>query len=91
MKTYPYLCDGLSGILLVRCFWEALTGKRTAKIVATPGWSRTGLSSAKTAQRTVSYLGDAHDRQACSWRKTLEVFEEDRQSSRNLNLFPEDR
>jgi hypothetical protein len=49
------------------------------------------LSSGKTAQRTVLYLGEVNDKQESSWRKTLEVFDEDRQSSRNLSLFPEDR
>ena len=49
------------------------------------------LSSGKTAQRTVLYLGEINDKQESSWRKTLEVFDEDRQSSTNLSLFPEDR
>src|SRR3977135_442323 len=49
------------------------------------------VSSGKTVQRTVLYLGEVNDKQESSWRKTLEVFDEDRQSSRNLSLFPEDR
>jgi transposase len=49
------------------------------------------LSSGKTAQRTVLYLGEVNDKQEASWRKTLEVFDEDQQSSRNLSLFPDDR
>lgn len=49
------------------------------------------LSSGKTAQRTVLYLGEVNDRQESAWRKTLEVFDEDRQSSSNLSLFPDDR
>lgn len=49
------------------------------------------LSSGKTAQRTVLYLGEVNDKQESSWRKTLEVFDEGRQSSGNLSLFPEDR
>ena len=49
------------------------------------------LSSGKTAQRTVLYLGEVNDKQESSWRKTLEVFDEDRQTSGNLSLFPEDR
>ncbi len=49
------------------------------------------LSSGKTAQRTVLYLGEINDKQETSWRKSLEVFDEDRQSSNNLSLFPEDR
>lgn len=49
------------------------------------------LSSGKTVQRTVLYLGEINDKQEAAWRKTLEVFDEDRQVSRNLSLFPEDR
>lgn len=49
------------------------------------------LSSGKTAQRTVLYLGEVNDKQEAAWRKTLEVFDEDQQSSRNLSLFPDDR
>lgn len=49
------------------------------------------LSSGKTAQRTVLYLGEINDRQEEAWRKSLDVFDEERQSSRSLSLFPEDR
>jgi len=35
------------------------------------------LSSGKTAQRTVLYLGEVNDHQAAAWRTTLEVFDED--------------
>jgi len=46
------------------------------------------LSSGKMAQRTVLYLGEVNDQQAAAWRKSLEVFDEDQQSSRTLSLFP---
>ena len=49
------------------------------------------LSSGKKAQRTVLYLGEVNDQQAAAWRKSLEVFDEDRQSALTLSLFPEDR
>ena len=49
------------------------------------------LSSGKTAQRTVLYLGEVSDKQESAWRKTLKVFDEDRHSSTNLSLFPDDR
>jgi len=49
------------------------------------------LPSGKTAQRTVLYLGEVNDRQQSSWRKTLEVFDEELGSRRKLSLFPEDR
>jgi len=47
------------------------------------------LSSGKTAQRTVLYLGEVNDGQQAAWRKTLEVFDEQQQCSRTLSLFPE--
>lgn len=49
------------------------------------------LGSGQMAQRTVLYLGEVNDQQAAAWRKSLEVFDEDQQSSRTLSLFPEDR
>jgi hypothetical protein len=49
------------------------------------------VSSGKTLQRTVLYLGEINDRQESAWRKSLAVFDEDRRSSRALSLFPEDR
>lgn len=49
------------------------------------------LAGGKTAQRTVLYLGEINDKQETAWRKTLAVFDEDRQIQRSLSLFPEDR
>lgn len=49
------------------------------------------LTSGKTAQRTVLYLGEINDKQELAWRSTLKVFDEDLQAPRNLSLFPEDR
>jgi transposase len=49
------------------------------------------LSSGKTAQRTVLYLGEINDQQEGAWRKSLEIFDEERQRSSTLSLFPEDR
>jgi transposase len=49
------------------------------------------LSSGRTAQRTVLYLGEVNDKQEAAWRKTLEVFDEQQHRSRTLSLFPEDR
>ena len=43
------------------------------------------------AQRQVLYLGEINDSQQAAWRKTLEVFDEDRGESRSLSLFPDDR
>ena len=49
------------------------------------------LSTGKTAQRTVLYLGEINDKQELAWRKSLEVFDEDERCTRTLSLFPEDR
>src|ERR1700735_3443801 len=49
------------------------------------------LPGGKTAQHTVLYLGEINDQQQTAWRKTLEVFDEDRQDYRTMSLFPDDR
>ena len=49
------------------------------------------VSSGKTAQRTVLYLGEINDSQAAAWRTTLDVFDEDTQRHRTMSLFPDDR
>jgi len=49
------------------------------------------VSSGKTVQRTVVYLGEINDTQQTAWLKTLDVFDEQEQRSRALRLFPEDR
>jgi len=49
------------------------------------------ISADKTVQRTVLYLGEINDRQQASWRKTLAVFDEEKQQFTELSLFPEDR
>jgi hypothetical protein len=42
-------------------------------------------------QRTVLYLGEINDQQQASWRKTLAVFDEQKQQFTEVSLFPEDR
>jgi transposase len=49
------------------------------------------LQSGKVAQRQVLYLGEINDSQQAAWRKTLEVFDEERDRFTPLSLFPEDR
>src|SRR5256886_2065697 len=49
------------------------------------------ISSDKTVQRTVLYLGEINDQQQAAWRKTLEVFDEAEQRYTTMSLFPEDR
>jgi hypothetical protein len=49
------------------------------------------LDSGQTVQRTVLYLGEINDQQQAAWRKTLKVFDEDRQCYTRVSLFPQDR
>ena len=49
------------------------------------------LHSGKVVQRRVLYLGEINDSQQASWRKTLEVFDEQQQRATTLSLFAEDR
>lgn len=49
------------------------------------------LQSGRVVQRRVLYLGEINDSQQAAWRKTLEVFDEQRQNYTTLSLFPEDR
>ena len=49
------------------------------------------VTGGKTVQRTVLYLGEINDAQQAAWRKTMAVFDEDKQDYRNLSLFPDDR
>jgi transposase len=49
------------------------------------------LSTGKVAQRTVLYLGEINDKQEASWRKSLSVFDQDRQQYTTMSLFPDDR
>jgi hypothetical protein len=49
------------------------------------------LQSGRVAQSRVRYLGEINDSQQAAWRKTLEVFDEQRQDYTTLSLFPEDR
>lgn len=49
------------------------------------------LSTGQMAQRTVLYLGEINDKQEASWRKSLSVFDQDRQQYTTMSLFPDDR
>ncbi len=49
------------------------------------------ISSGKTVQRTVLYLGEINDQQRAAWRKSLSVFDEQQQEYATLSLFPDDR
>ena len=49
------------------------------------------LSTGQVAQRTVLYLGEINDKQEASWRKSLWVFDQERQQYTTMSLFPDDR
>ena len=49
------------------------------------------LPGSRTVQRTALYLGEINDQQQAAWRKSLEVFDEDRKDYRTMSLFPDDR
>ena len=48
------------------------------------------LAGGQPAQRQVLYLGEINDRQEAAWRKTIEVFDEEKQQSCQVCLFPSD-
>jgi len=50
-----------------------------------------GPKVAKVAQRTVLYLGEINDSQQAAWRKTMDVFDDARNQTTQLALFPDDR
>ena len=49
------------------------------------------VSRQRVVHRTVVYLGEINDSQQAAWRKTLEVFDEDKQEFGTMRLFPDDR
>lgn len=49
------------------------------------------LSSGKVMQRQVLYLGEINDEQKQSWCRVIEAFDENKQESQELALFPADR
>lgn len=49
------------------------------------------LDSGNPAQRQVLYLGEINDSQEAAWRKTIEVFDEDKSQPCQISLFPCDR
>lgn len=49
------------------------------------------LAGDRVIQRQVLYLGEINDTQEAAWRKSLEVFDEQRHETRQMSLFPEDR
>jgi hypothetical protein len=49
------------------------------------------LANGQSAQRQLLYLGEINDSQEASWRKSIEVFDEDKDEAHQAALFPDDR
>jgi hypothetical protein len=49
------------------------------------------VSGVRTVQRHVLYLGEINDSQRAAWCQMIEAFDEGKQASRQIALFPEDR
>jgi hypothetical protein len=49
------------------------------------------VAGGRVVQRHVLYLGEINSSQEIAWRRSIEVLDEQRQVSRTLALFPEDR
>src|SRR6266481_4187483 len=49
------------------------------------------LNGGNSAQRQVLYLGEINDSQEAAWRKSIEVFDEDKAQPGQAALFPADR
>jgi transposase len=49
------------------------------------------VSRQRVVHRTVVYLGEINDSQQAAWRKTLEIFDEDKRDFATMSLFPDDR
>ena len=49
------------------------------------------LAGGNPAQRQVLYLGEINDSQEAAWRKTIAVFDEQKNQSCEVSLFPSDR
>jgi transposase len=71
--------------------WKNGKAHRYFSIVENRRIAGRGPDGKHVAQRTVLYLGEINDSQQAAWRKTLEVFDEDRQDTAQLALFPDDR
>jgi transposase len=48
------------------------------------------VNGQRVMQRIVVYLGEINDSQQAAWRKSLEIFDENKRSMETLSLFPDD-
>ena len=49
------------------------------------------MANGQSAQRELLYLGEINDSQEAAWRKSIEVFDEDKGKPGQACLFPSDR
>lgn len=74
--------------MFLRCHSRKKNGKRHRY------WSvveSRRVEGCRPAQRQVLYLGEINDSQERGWRKTIEVFDEEKDCHRQVSLFPSDR
>jgi hypothetical protein len=66
-------------------YWSVVESRRVA------GTGRSGRKGGQPVQRQVLYLGEINDSQEAAWRKTISVFDEQKQRYEQFALFPSDR
>jgi Transposase DDE domain len=69
-------------------YWSVVESRR----VSGTGRRRVdGRTTGRVVQRPVLYLGEINDSQEAAWRKTISVFDEQKQRYEQHSLFPSDR
>jgi transposase len=92
VQTYPLEPRGGNLLLLVGMFLRCHSRKKNGKLHRY--WSvveSRRLDNGQSAQRQLLYLGEINDSQEAAWRKSIEVFDEDKQQAGQATLFPADR
>ena len=92
MQTYPLEPRADSLLLLSAMFLRCHARKKNGKLHRY--WSvveSRRLDNGQSAQRQLLYLGEINDSQEAVWRKSIEVFDEDKRQAGQASLFPADR
>lgn len=92
MQTYPLEPRANDLLLLCGMFLRCHSRKKNGKLHRY--WSvveSRRLDNGRSAQRQLLYLGEINDSQEAAWRKSIEVFDEDKQQAGQASLFPADR
>lgn len=69
-------------------YWSVVESRRVGGPGGGPGG---GAGRGAVVQRQVLYLGEINDSQEAAWRRTIRVFDEQRQRYEQFALFPADR